>query len=119
MCRLLWCWVRKAVSVNPRHDTAMLAKILIVWCLVATTVMFHAAALGIMLNPVLRLTGQLETRFLPVTWLVVRITWWLIIIHLVEIALWALFFWKCSSRESCSALPIRQPISDREDCSLA
>jgi hypothetical protein len=55
--------------------------------------MFHAAALGIMLNPVLRLTGQLETWFLPVTWLVVRITWWLIVIHLVEITLWALFFW--------------------------
>ena len=75
----------------------MIAKILIAWCLVATTVMFHAAALGIMLNPVLRLTGQLETRFLPVTWLVVRITWWLILVHLVEIALWALFFWwqKC------------------------
>ena len=48
-------------------------------------------------NPVLRLTGQLETRFLSVTWLVVRITWWLIVIHMVEIALWALFFWwqKC------------------------
>ena len=75
----------------------MLAKILIAWCLVATTVMFHAAALGIMLNPVLRLTWPLEPRFLPVTWLLVRITWWLIVIHLVEIALWALFFWwqKC------------------------
>src|SRR5271165_400800 len=75
----------------------MLAKILIAWCLVATTVTFHAAALGIMWNPVLRLTGQLEMRFLPVTWLVVRITWWLILIHWVEIALWALFFWwqKC------------------------
>jgi hypothetical protein len=75
----------------------MLAKILIAWCLVATTVMFHAAALGIMLNPVLRMTAQLETRFLSMTWLVARITWWLIVIHLVEIALWALFFWwqKC------------------------
>ena len=43
------------------------------------------------------LTAQLEIRFWPVTWLVVRITWWLIVIHLVEIALWALFFWwqKC------------------------
>jgi hypothetical protein len=31
------------------------------------------------------------------TWLVVRITWWLILIHLVEIAIWAQFFWwqKC------------------------
>jgi Ion channel len=29
--------------------------------------------------------------------LVAQITWWLIVIHLVEIALWALFFWwqKC------------------------
>ena len=51
----------------------------------------------IMLNPVLRLTWPLEPRFLPVTWLLVRITWGLIVIHLVEIALWALFFWwqKC------------------------
>jgi uncharacterized membrane protein len=75
----------------------MLAKILMAWCLVATTVLFHAAALGIMLNPVLRLTAQLEMRFWPLTWLVVRITWWLIVIHLVEIALRALFFWwqKC------------------------
>jgi hypothetical protein len=75
----------------------MLAKILIAWCLVATTVMFHAAALGVMLHPVLRLTRHLEKRFLPVTWLVAWITWWLIVIHLVEIALWALFLWwqKC------------------------
>jgi hypothetical protein len=75
----------------------MLAKILFAWCLVATTVLFHAAALGIMLKPVLRLTARLQTRFWPVTWLVVRITWWLIVIHFVEIAVWALFFWwqKC------------------------
>jgi hypothetical protein len=89
--------LKAVVSVNLRHDTAMIAKILIAWCLVAATVMFHAAALGIMLNPVLRLTGQVETRFLSVTWLVAQITWWLIVIHLLEIALWALFFWwqKC------------------------
>jgi hypothetical protein len=50
-----------------------------------------------MLNPVLRLTAQLETWFWPVTWLVIRITWWLIVTHLVEISLWAFFFWwqKC------------------------
>lgn len=53
----------------------MLAKILIAWCLVATTVLFHATALGIVLNPVLRLIAQLQMRFWPVTWLVVRITW--------------------------------------------
>ena len=53
----------------------------------------------------LRLTAQLETRFWPVTWLVVRITRWLIVIHLVEIALWALFFWwrKCLPDEATQA----------------
>jgi hypothetical protein len=77
----------------------MLTKILIACWLVATTVMFHAAALMIMLNPVLRLTWPLEPRFLPVTWLLVRITWWLIVIHLVEIALWALFFWCVAKKD--------------------
>ena len=71
----------------------MLEKVLFAWALVAITVTFHAAALGIMLNPVLRSTEHLETRFLPVTWLMVRVAWWLIIIHLIEIAVWALFFW--------------------------
>src|ERR1700740_3077959 len=69
----------------------MLAKVLLACCLVATTVMFHAGALAIVLNPVLRLTAQLETRFWPMTWLVVRISWWLMVVHLVEIAVWALF----------------------------
>ena len=76
---------------------AMLTKILFAWCLIATTVLFHSAALAIPLNPVLRLTAQLETHFWPVTWLLVRITWWLIVVHLVEIAIWGLFYWwqKC------------------------
>jgi hypothetical protein len=75
----------------------MLAKILIACCLVAMTVLFHAAALTSILNSVLRLTARLDTRFWAMTWLVVRITWWLILIHLIEIAVWGLFFWwqKC------------------------
>jgi hypothetical protein len=75
----------------------MIVKILFATCLVATTVIFHAAALTIILNPVLRIIAKLEARFWPVTWLVVRLTWWLIVIHLVEISVWALFFWwqKC------------------------
>ena len=71
----------------------MLIKILFAWCLVATTVLFHSAALAIPLNPVFRLIAQTETHFWPVTWLLVRITWWLIVIHLVEIAIWGLFYW--------------------------
>ena len=41
---------------------AMLTKILFAWCLVATMVIFPAGALKVVLNPVLRLGTQLETR---------------------------------------------------------
>jgi cbb3-type cytochrome oxidase subunit 3 len=97
---------------------AMLAKILFAWCLVAMTVFFHAAAPAIVLNPVLRLTAQLETRFWPMTWLVVRITWWLIVIHVVEIAVWALFFWwqKClPDAESSFYFRLANGLNNRTD----
>ena len=71
----------------------MLEKLLFAFDLDAITVTFPAAALGIELHPVLRSTEHLETRFLSVTWLVVRVAWWLIVIHLIEIAAWGLFFW--------------------------
>ena len=31
------------------------------------------------------------------TWLLVRVAWWLVLLHLAEIAVWALFYWwqKC------------------------
>jgi hypothetical protein len=62
-------------------------------CLVAITVMIHAAGLGIVLSHVLHYRVHPDTRFVPVTWLLIRIAWWLILIHIVEIAVWALFFW--------------------------
>jgi hypothetical protein len=38
-----------------------------------------------------------ETRFSPITWLLIRLAWWLILVHLLEIAVWGFFFWwqKC------------------------
>jgi hypothetical protein len=75
----------------------MIAKLLIASCLVAITVTIHAVGLGTMLSHAFRFKGQLETRFWPITWLLIRIAWLLIVIHLFEIAIWALFFWwqKC------------------------
>ena len=32
-------------------------------------------------------------RFWPVTWQLLRVAWRLILLHLVEIAVWALFYW--------------------------
>jgi hypothetical protein len=70
----------------------MLAKFLIAAGLVATTVIIHAAGLGMVLAHVLHSPARTDTRFWPITWLLVRIAWLLILIHMVEIAVWALFF---------------------------
>jgi len=63
------------------------------WCLVAATVTIHGAGLATVLAPVLRSTEHADTRFWPITLLVIRIAWWLILIHLAEIVVWALFYW--------------------------
>src|SRR6266498_4528743 len=75
----------------------MIPELLIASCLVAMTVIIHAAGLGLALSRTLRVTARLDTRFWPITWLLIRIAWLLIVIHLIEIAVWALFFWweKC------------------------
>jgi hypothetical protein len=45
------------------------------------------------LSHVLRSNVRPDTRFWPITWLLIRIAWLLIVFHLFEIAVWALFFW--------------------------
>ena len=62
-------------------------------CLVAITVVIHATGFGIVLSYVLRSSARPDTRFWPMTWLLVRIAWFLVVIHLFEIAVWALFYW--------------------------
>jgi Ion channel len=71
----------------------MIEKFLIASCLVAATVMIHAAGLGWVLSHVVHSTVRPNTRFWPITWLLIRIAWWLILVHMFEIAVWALFFW--------------------------
>ncbi|SRR6266550_3206013 len=75
----------------------MITKLLIASCLVAITVTIHAAGIGMALSHALRSTRRTETGFWPITWLLIRIAWLLIVIHMFEIAVWALFFWseKC------------------------
>ena len=75
----------------------MLWKILIAFILVAATVSVQAVGLAALLKALVKSYAQLPTRFWPVTWLLIRVTWALIFIHVTEIAVWALFFWwhKC------------------------
>ena len=73
----------------------MIWKFLTVWCLLAITVTIHAAGLTAILRRAL--VGLPKTRFWPVTRLLVWVAWWLLLLHLAEISVWALFFWwqKC------------------------
>jgi len=45
------------------------------------------------LSHVFHSTVRPDTRFWSITWLLIRIAWLLIVIHLIEIVVWGLFFW--------------------------
>jgi Ion channel len=88
---------KAAINNDENISAAMITKLLIALCLVATTVIIHAGGLGMILSHVLHSTERPDTRFWPITWLLIRIAWLLIVIHLFEIVVWGLFFWwqKC------------------------
>jgi len=58
--------------------------------LLALTVVVHMTGMVLLFRWMLaRLNGN---RFWPVTWLLIRVAWGLIAIHLLEIAVWAAFY---------------------------
>lgn len=71
----------------------MFTIILIAAGLVAVTVAMHAVGLAVLLNRLMDSHAQPPTRLWPVTWLLIRVTWWLILIHLAEISVWGLFYY--------------------------
>ena len=75
----------------------MITRLLFASSLVAATVIIHAAGLGMVLSHVLHSKERTDTSFWPITWLLIRVAWLLIVFHMLEIAVWALFFWweKC------------------------
>ena len=69
----------------------MVSTLLIAWCLLALTVTIHAAGLSAMLR---HMSSALpDRRFWPMTWQLLWVAWRLILLHLAEIAAWALFYW--------------------------
>jgi hypothetical protein len=82
----------------------MLAKFLEAWILVAACVVVHAAGV----TAAMRLVRSHRTRsaaFWPWTWLFVRLAGWMIFLHLIEIALWGLFYvWQDAIPDLQSAL---------------
>ncbi len=71
----------------------MLTRILGCLFLLATTVAIHSFGLAAMLRGVLRSPDLEDPRIWPGTWLLIRVVWSLMALHVLEIALWASFYW--------------------------
>ena len=69
----------------------MLPVILSACLLVAVTVAVHAAGLALLLSGAKR-RGSAPTRFWPITTMLIRLASWLILMHLAEVSVWALFY---------------------------
>ena len=70
----------------------MLHHVLIAAVLVAITVVVHAAGFGLVLATLVRRHVSPPVRAWPITWLLVRLAWLLMLIHVVEISVWAVFY---------------------------
>ena len=63
--------------------------------LVAITVAVHAAGFALVLGTLIKRHVAPPATFWPITWLLVRLAWLLMLIHGIEISVWALFYrWK-------------------------
>ncbi|MCX6875318.1 MAG: potassium channel family protein [Verrucomicrobia bacterium] len=63
--------------------------ILAVAVLVALTVLMHAIGLSVVLRTLMKSHAARPTQTWPIAWLLIRVAWWLILIHGAEITLWA------------------------------
>jgi hypothetical protein len=73
----------------------MLYAILIAALLVAATVFVRAAGFSVVLRFLMKSHAAPPSQPWPIAWLLIRTTWMLILIHLVEIAVWGSFYlWK-------------------------
>jgi hypothetical protein len=70
----------------------MLSIILNACVLVALTMYIHASGIAVLLRGLMKLDALPPTRVWPITRMLFRMIWWLILIHLAEISVWALFY---------------------------
>ena len=83
----------------------MLYAILIAALLVAATVFVRAAAFSLVLRFLMKSHTMPPNQPWPIAWLLIRVTWMLILVHAVEITVWALFYlWKECLPDAESAL---------------
>ena len=82
----------------------MLSKLFFAWLLMAICVAIHAFGLNSALRWLRGEPSLMEEKFLPGTWMLIGVAGWTLLLHLLEISLWALFYtWKQSLPDLDSA----------------
>lgn len=71
----------------------MISKLLIAWCLLALTVLINAVGLTVLLRSLSNSAALQNLRFWRVTLTLIRVAAVLVLLHLMGIAVWALFYW--------------------------
>ena len=66
--------------------------ILAIAVLVSVTVLVHATGFALLLRGLLKSHAALPTQVWPIAWMLIRLTWCLILIHAAEIAVWGLAY---------------------------
>ena len=69
----------------------MLSKLVLALCLMASSVVIHASGITWALRR-LRRESRPRRAYWPMAWKCIRVAYWLILCHLVEISIWAVFY---------------------------
>ena len=73
----------------------MLSKLLLAWSLMAACVAIHALGLTIAIRWLQGRASFLDGKLLLATWMLIRVAGWVLLLHLLEISLWAfVYYWK-------------------------
>lgn len=70
----------------------MITKTFIAWGLVASTVTIHCIGLAMILWLFSKLAPE-NKGILRTAWRLNSLVWWIIVLHMAEIAMWGLFYW--------------------------
>jgi len=70
----------------------MLSKLLMAWSVTALCVVVHAMGMTMLLRWVNHVVARMRARFWFSTWMLVRTAGWIILLHLIEITIWAFFY---------------------------
>jgi voltage-gated potassium channel Kch len=82
----------------------ILTKLLLAWSLMAVCVAIHAFGLTSALRWLRGKPSLMDGKFLPATWMLIRVAGWVLLLHLLEISLWAfVYYWSQSLPDLDSA----------------